>query len=119
MIIFLPWPSTKLSPNARVHWAVLNAEKRRYKQACYILAKNALKDVGRPKSEKLHLDIEFFPPSRREYDLDNALARLKAGLDGIAYAIGVDDKHWSISIKKSSEIGGYVKVGISEIETMQ
>jgi crossover junction endodeoxyribonuclease RusA len=66
------------------------------------------------EAAKLHLTLTFFAPSRRAFDLDNALARCKAGLDGLSDAIGVDDKHWSLTIQKAAEIGGFVRVEVTQ-----
>ena len=52
------------------------------------------------------------PPNRRAHDLDNCLARMKSGLDGLSDVLGVDDKHWSLTISKSDEIGGMVRVEV-------
>ena len=60
----------------------------------------------------LHLTITFYPPTRRAFDLDNALARIKAGLDGLADVLGVDDKHWSLTIRKADTIGGKVHIRV-------
>ena len=51
---------------------------------------------------------------RRAHDLDNCLARMKSGLDGLADVLGVDDKAWSLTISKSDEVGGMVRVEVSE-----
>jgi crossover junction endodeoxyribonuclease RusA len=118
MRIVLPWPPKELSPNARVHWATLAKLKRQYREACRVqtLAQGSkeIQHIWLNKPNNLNLAITFFPPTRRAYDLDNALARCKAGLDGLADALGVDDKHWSISIAKSEKIGGMVVVEIEE-----
>lgn len=53
---------------------------------------------------------------RRAYDLDNALARMKAGLDGLADVLGVDDSRWSLSIARADAVGGYVQVLLSQGE---
>jgi crossover junction endodeoxyribonuclease RusA len=37
---------------------------------------------------------------------------MKAGLDGLADVLEVDDKHWSLTIQKADEIGGFVKIKI-------
>jgi crossover junction endodeoxyribonuclease RusA len=108
--VTLPWPPKALSPNSRLHWAVLAKAKKTYRHACAIVAK----DQGLSKSEAsaLHLTITFYPPTRRAFDLDNCLARMKAGLDGLADVLEVDDKHWSLTIQKADEIGGFVKIKI-------
>jgi crossover junction endodeoxyribonuclease RusA len=113
----LPWPPAKLSPNARAHWSVLARAKKAYREACYW---TAWEQGARPintKVDGLHLTLEFVPPSRRAYDLDNALARMKSGLDGVRDVLGVDDSRWSLTIKKAPPdvIGGFVRVAVSEV----
>ncbi|MBO9680940.1 MAG: hypothetical protein J7556_22160 [Acidovorax sp.] len=66
----------------------------------------------RVQATRLHLSLVFYPPSRRAFDLDNALARMKSGLDGLADVLGVDDRHWELTIKRAEEIGGMVKVEV-------
>lgn len=65
-------------------------------------------------ADALHVSITFYAPTRRAYDLDNALARMKSGLDGLADVLGVDDSKWTLTIRKAEEIGGFVRVEISE-----
>ena len=36
--------------------------------------------------------------------MDNMLASIKSGLDGVADAMGVDDKHWSITLRRGEPI---------------
>lgn len=108
--VTLPWPPSSLSPNARMHWAQLAKAKKAYREAC---AWQAKAQGAKPmEADKLHLTLTFVPPSRRAYDLDNALARMKSGLDGLADVLGVDDKHWSLTIQKGEGIGGMVKVRV-------
>ncbi len=40
--------------------------------------------------------IDFFPPNRARRDDDNAIAAFKAGRDGIADALKVDDARFQI-----------------------
>jgi len=111
MIIKLPWPPTGLSPNARNHWAKLAKLKKTYREAC---AWQAIAQGVRPmQASALHLTITFVPPTRRAFDLDNALARIKSGLDGVADVLKVDDKHWSLTIRKGEIVGGFVEIQIS------
>lgn len=104
----LPWPQSSLSPNARTHWAVLHKAKKAYREACAWTAKE--QGATKIDAKALHLTLTFYPPSRRTFDLDNCLARMKSGLDGLADVLGVDDRHWALTIKKSDQIGGFVKV---------
>lgn len=109
--LILPWPPTSLSPNARTHWATLAKAKKAYRHACAITAKS--QGATKITADKLHLTITFFAPTRREFDLDNALARIKAGLDGLADVLGVDDSKWCMTISKGDGIGGMVKVVVA------
>jgi len=87
----LPWPHRKLSPNARIHWAVLSKAKNTYRHACYLEAK--LQIIARPSlAKKLNLTLIFVPPDRRHYDRDNLVARIKSGLDGLCDYLQIDDK---------------------------
>ncbi len=108
--IILPWPLKELNPNSRAHWAVLAKAKKAYRATCYSLAKKAGVSISK---EKVHLAMTFYMPDRRHRDLDNMLASMKSGLDGLADALEVNDKHFSISMGVSDEIGGMVKVVIS------
>lgn len=110
MIFTLPWPPTGLSPNSRLHWAKTAKLKKQYREAC---AWTATSQGAKPMTAKaLHLTLTFVPPTRRGYDLDNALARIKSGLDGLADVLRVDDKHWSLTIRKGEGIGGFVQVEV-------
>lgn len=109
--IVLPWPPKELSPNARLHWTKLAKAKKAYRAAC--AAQAMAQGLRRMQADKLHLSLTFYPPNRRAFDLDNALARMKSGLDGLADVLGVDDRHWSLSIARAETVGGYVAVEVS------
>lgn len=110
MILTMPWPPTALSPNARQHYMALARAKKAYREACAWTAKE--QGARRIEADKLHLTLTFYPPTRRAFDLDNALARCKAMLDGLADVLGVDDSRWSLTIQKAGEIGGFVRVEV-------
>lgn len=114
MMITLPWPPSNLSPNTRQHYMALARAKKAYRSACWYTAHS--QGLRKIAAVKLHLSIEFVPPSRRAFDLDNCLARMKSGLDALADIAGVDDKHWSLSISRSANIGGMVRVTVEVIE---
>ena len=88
--IVLPWPPAALSPNARVHWRKRQKAAKAARLLAWASAINA-RWVA-PSSERVHLWVDFFPPTRRMPDDDNMLARCKAYRDGIADAIGIDDR---------------------------
>lgn len=109
--IILPWPSKDLSPNARVHWAVKAKAAKAYKQACWALTKEAKAVIN--WDGEVYLWITFVPPDRRSYDDDNLVGRFKYGRDGIALALGIDDKRFICHPFVATDIGGMVKVRFS------
>lgn len=112
MIINLPWFPAEVRPNARHHWAKVAEAKKRYRTACWALTRESVGNPQLPEEGEIHLVIEFFPPSRRAYDLDNCLAAFKAGLDGIADALRVNDKRFTLTIAIRPEVRGMVRVTI-------
>lgn len=108
MQITLPWPPKELSPNSRTHWRKAAPIKAQYRDACYILAKQSSAVID--WDGDVHVWIDFYPPDRRARDDDNMVAAFKAGRDGIADALGVNDKRFRIHPYVKSEIGGMVKV---------
>lgn len=111
MRIELPWPPKGLSPNARMHWAALAKIKKATRHAWALQAK--AQGAIPMQAEALRLRMVFHAPTRRAYDLDNALARCKAGLDGLADVLRVDDSRWSITIERGEPVkGGSVAVEV-------
>jgi crossover junction endodeoxyribonuclease RusA len=106
--VVLPWPPRTLSPNAREHWAAVANAKKKYRLEAYLLAKQSKWDF--PADGPIHLDIEFIPPNKRAHDLDNCLASIKAGLDGLADGWNVNDKRFTLTIRKADRVGGMVKI---------
>lgn len=111
MTLIFPWPPQALRPNARVHWSKKAMAARSYRHTGFILTKAA--KLIMPEG-KLRLVIEFAPPTRRHYDADNLLASCKALFDGIADAIGRNDRDFTYQFSKSHEPikGGEVRVRI-------
>lgn len=70
-------------------------------------------DGIKPMTGALHLTITFAPPDRQRRDLDNMLASIKAGLDGLSQVLEVDDSRWSLTIRKAETIGGFVRVEVT------
>ena len=108
--LILPWPPKELSPNFRAHWGALAKAKKAFRARCAWAARE--QGACAIQADKLHLSLTFYAPTRRAYDLDNALARMKSGLDGLADVLGVDDRHWALSIERSDDVGGYVQVEV-------
>lgn len=89
--IELPWPPAALSPNARKHWRALAPIKAKYRQDCRYAALAARAGVV---TGRHHLIAEFVPPNARHLDRDNLLARIKSGIDGMADALGINDREF-------------------------
>lgn len=112
--LYLPWPPKELSPNARLHFMKVARVKKSYRSTCRVLAlavgAKALAPLGR-----LHVELTFYPPDRRHRDQDNMLAAMKSGLDGLADAIGLDDRNFktTFQVADQTSIGGRVKVQIT------
>ena len=91
MIAELPWPPRILSPNGRGHHMAVHKAKKKAKR----IGGEAVIAAGRPRFPEgvpLAVTLTFHPKSRNAPDQDNAIASLKAYLDGIAAVLGVDDK---------------------------
>lgn len=110
--ITLPWPPKELSPNARLHWSKKSKAAKGYRHACYMLAIQSGAKAGIPWVGDIHLWIDFYPPDRRHRDDDNMIAAFKAGRDGLADALGVDDKRFRTHQYVKEQIGGMVKIRV-------
>jgi crossover junction endodeoxyribonuclease RusA len=118
LTIHLPWPLSDLSPNTRIHWAKLAKAKKAYRRECWAqsLVAGAVefaKDI--PSDKKLSVHLEFVPPNKRPYDEDGLVSRMKSGLDGIADALGIDDRMFKLSQEIAEGIGGFVRVTVKEL----
>ena len=113
MIAFtLPWPPRELSPNTRhAHWSQLARAKKRYRSACALHAQ--VQGARRMEVKRLQVHLRFVPPDRRARDLDNCIASMKAGLDGLADVLGVDDSRWRLSAELAPAPGGMVVVEVT------
>ena len=116
--ITLPWPPSDLSPNARLHWAKQSKAKKNYRHACWAetLMANPPKiaDAG-----KLRLELIFYRPTKRVFDRDNLLARMKSGLDGVSDALKINDCRFEpILVSVADDVGGFVKVRIFNEEEL-
>lgn len=91
-IITLPWPPSILSPNKIAHWAQKAKVKAKVKSDCFYIVKSLGLKIDH--KDNIPLTIYFYPPTRRKYDIDNLLASCKSSLDGVAEALGVNDRRF-------------------------
>lgn len=113
--LVLPWPAKELSPNARVHWSkrARAAKAARYQAGLAAIAAG-WQGVALPPG-RVHLHIDFYPPTRMRPDDDNMLSRFKPARDGIADVLGIDDKRFQSHPCVHDEVrkGGQVVVRIT------
>ena len=112
-MILLDWPPRTLSPNARAHWATKAHAVKSYREHAWVMALAA--GVSIPASGTIRITITFRPPNKRRRDIDNMLASIKAGLDGIATALACDDSRFEITMRRGDVLrphgGVMVEIG--------
>ncbi len=92
LVLRLPWPPKELSPNVQVHWGTKKRATAQYRQDCFLAAREAFGPPFGPAPALVTAAVVFVVPNRRRRDLDNAMASIKAGFDGLVDAsLLVDD----------------------------
>ena len=112
-MILLGWPPRELAPNGRYHFHAKAQAAKAYRTSAMFTALGEGPTVG--PERPLSVIVEFSPPDARKRDLDNMLASIKAGLDGISDAYGLNDYDINpITIKRCDPVkGGRVIVRFS------
>lgn len=112
-MIMLPWPPSILSPNARAHWSAKSKAAKAYRTLCGWHTKSG--NVVIDWEGTVHMWITFYPPDKRHRDDDNCVSSFKNGRDGIADALGINDKRFRIHPWLSTETvkGGAVRVAFT------
>jgi len=108
-VIRLPWPDKSMWPNSRKDRRGVAPTRRQYRSD----GAKATWAAGfrKVRWERAHLLVTFCPPDRRKRDLDNMLAAIKSGLDGVSDALGVDDSAWDLTIRRGCVVdGGQVQI---------
>lgn len=112
--VTLPWPPKELNPNQNPHWAVKARMTKKYRTLSWIHARRAgMSAATLMGAEEADVHLDFYPPDRHHRDRDNMVASMKAGLDGLADALKVDDNIFRITFDVSDDIGGMVKVTVT------
>lgn len=110
--VVVPWPHRYLSPNSRINWAAKAQIVQKARMTSRVLAKQLFgeQDPAEPIDERINVQLVLHPRDRRRRDEDNIIASMKAYLDGIADAMGVNDAFFHFKelehsyIKKTPEI---------------
>ena len=115
LIIELPYPNKDLMPNRKngKHWASTKKVKDTAKAEAYILTKYYIKSKQLVTLQGLiPITITYIQSDKRFRDLDNLLAASKPAIDGIAWALNVDDSIFEpITIKR-----GYAEQSMMKVE---
>lgn len=114
-VVRLPWPEPALWQNRRVHWRVRAKAVKSARLGAWAIACDQGLFTSGIKSARLV--FSFYPPDRRKRDLQNMPATMKAAIDGIADALGVDDHGFKVAWPEAfgePTPGGLVVVKISE-----
>ena len=82
------WPADT-SANARLHWANRARMVKANRAEGFYVARQFTAE-GLPPG-KYTATFTFYPPTRRRYDDDNLMARVKGHRDGFCQALGIDD----------------------------
>ena len=109
----LPWPAKALLSNARVHWAAKARATAAARREAWI---TALQVGVRGMGPEAVLEFTLHPPDNRRRDVQNMPGTMKAVIDGIADAMGCDDRLFQcVFPTRFAEVwpGGAVVVRIS------
>ena len=90
-MIVLPFPPSSLSGHAKGHWRAKAEATKKHRE--WARQATVAAGVKAPETGDILLRITFVPPDRRG-DRSNFPIRLKAALDGIAQALGVNDRRF-------------------------
>lgn len=114
--VMLPWPKKEQSPNFRGHWMIKSRANKAARSMAAILAIG--QGVCMPNDKKLVVGLLFNPPDKRHRDWDNLVASMKAGLDGIADGLRVNDRNFRLgSIDVGAvHVGGRVVVTVEVLD---
>lgn len=111
----LPWPEKILWPNRNRghHWSeVRKAAVKAHQYGLVTVAKQIeSSEVVESSPDAWQATVEFHPPTHHRYDLDNALASLKAYLDGMMEALAIDDSQIvTVTLCKREVVSGGVVI---------
>lgn len=113
IIIALPWPDKSLSPNGRAHHMVKARSVKAARKLAWAVTLEALEGKKWPEGAA-HLNWSFHPKTKNSVDDDNAISSNKAHRDGIADAMGIDDKNFRNTYRICEPVkGGKVVVTIT------
>lgn len=114
LAVDLPWPPKELNPNAHIHWKAKRRRRQAYRHACSWACVD--QKVRKVDAEQIKATVIFSPPDARRRDVDNMLSSVKAAIDAVAEAVGIDDSNWSIEPVRGIPCkGGNVRIVLEAI----
>ena len=120
-VVELPFPDSELMQNRNSgrHWSYAHEAKTTQKLAAYLSTRQAITSAYFEAQDGAvyRVEMEFNPPDKRRRDVSNLHAAMKAALDGIAEAMGVDDSRFTEHQQRMGAMHyqGRVVVKVSEI----
>jgi crossover junction endodeoxyribonuclease RusA len=109
-MIVLPFPPASLSGHAKGHWrakAAVTAKHRGWARDATRAARPTVSETG-----DIEIHVRFVPPDRRS-DRTNFPNRMKPIFDGVADALGVNDRRFKPSFEYAEpEKPGRVEITI-------
>ena len=112
-MIVLPWPPSSLSGHNKGYWRARYEITRKHRNWARLATLEA--KVPAPPDGDIPLHIRFVPPNRRG-DRTNFANRVKAYIDGIADALGVNDARFKPSYEFAEpEKPGRVEVHVGAV----
>lgn len=92
MEVSLPFPPSSLSGHNKGHWRMKAALVKNHRHWAYLAAR-AEKHESHDGKGDIDLRIDFYPPDNRG-DRVNFPNRMKPYIDGVAEALGINDKRF-------------------------
>ena len=117
-MIELPYPHKALWPNGRAHWAAKATQTKKHRAWAHAATLATFPRCFVPQ-ERLQWLITVYPKPRGPLpDADGCVAAVKSYLDGIADAIGVNDRHFDAPRIQFGERTANGKVVFTLMEAM-
>lgn len=97
MMIDLPFPAKALWPNGRAHWGAKSTATAKHRAWAAIATREVMDRFGLGVGPApIPVTIHVYPkPRGPEPDADNCVAAAKSSLDGIADALGINDRDFA------------------------
>jgi len=116
LVINLGWMPPQLFRNRErtEHWGVRQKFSKQCREDSRIATLASLMEnqIFRIPDNDIPISIYFYPPDKRRRDVDGMHSAIKASLDGIADALGIDDQRFNPTqlVRCNPQKGGKVKV---------